>query len=162
MVERILLVPVLLSALGCGTVLFDPAGDSTPARMIERASPAPGEPLRVSQSPDGLFRIPALLDGAHARLVVDTGATRSVIGPNTLARIGAAPARVVRGGSLLTFSGEVPYRVVTVARVEIAGSTFGPVELAVIDHADTPDVIGQDLIGRMGTLSIENGQLTID
>lgn len=162
MVERILLVPVLLSALGCGTVLFDPAGDSTPARLIERAPPPAGAPVHVAQSPDGLFRLPATLDGAHARLVVDTGATRSVIGPATLARIGAAPAHATHGGTLLTFSGEVPYRVVTVRRVAIAGRAIGPVELAVIDQGETPDVIGQDLIRQLGTLSIAGGRLTID
>jgi aspartyl protease family protein len=161
MVERILLVPVLLSALGCGTVLFDPAGDSAPARMIERAPVSPGEPLQVRQSPDGLFRVPVDLDGATARLVVDTGATRSVIGPATLARLDAGSTGN-RGGTLLTFSGEVPYRVVTVARVAIAGRALGPVELAVIDRVGTPDVIGQDLLGRIGTLSIEGDRLTIE
>jgi len=161
MVERILLIPVLLSALGCGTVLFDPAGDSAPARMIERAPPAARDPLRVRQSPDGLFRVPARLDGADVRLVVDTGATRSVIGPGTLARIGTATAPAINGGSLLTFSGAVPYRVVVVQRVEIAGRALGPVELAVIDQPGTPDVIGQDLIRKLGILSIEGDQLSI-
>lgn len=163
MVERILLIPVLLSALGCGTVLFDPGGDSAPGRMIKRAPPEPGEPLKVRQSPDGLFRVPATIGGAEAKLVVDTGSTRSVIGPATLARIGPARVSVApQGGSLLTFNGAVPYRVVLVDRVEIGGRVLGPAELAVIDLPGTPDVIGQDLIRQLGSLSIESEQLSID
>ncbi len=167
MIERILLVPVMLSALGCGTMLFDPTGQSGPARVIAREPVVAGEPIAavepvvVRRSPDGLFRVPATINGTAVRLIVDTGATLSVIGPATLARIDDADGSSKTTGKLLTFSGEVPYRVVGVKRLDIANKAIDDAELAVIDQPGTPDVIGQDLIRLLGKVSIEEDRLTI-
>ena len=162
MIERILLVPVALSALGCGTMLFDPSGQSSPARMIAREATVTSAPVIVRRSPDGLFRMPATIDGAPVRLIVDTGATLSVIGPATLARIGNTREPGPITGKLLTFNGEVPFRMLAVKRLEIAGKPITGVQLAVIDRPGTPDVIGQDLIERLGTVSIDADRLTIN
>lgn len=162
MVERILLVPVLLSALGCGAVLFDPAEGTASARVVERIPVREQARINLRKSPDGLFRMPARLDGTPATLIVDTGSTRSVIARRTLQRIGAPNPPQASRGALLTFDGEVPYTLATIRRLEIAGQVIGPIEVAVIDGAQVPDVLGQDIIAQLGIISIAQDRMIID
>lgn len=166
MLERILLIPVLASALGCGAALFGSAPTPELETRLPPTRDTGGENvLSVTRSPDGLFRVPVVIGTASASFVVDTGASRTVVGQSTLARLTSGQPQgrdftSAPSGKLLTFSGTVPYRLVSVERMRIGTREFGPVSLAVIDHPHTPDVIGQDLIVRMGEVTIRGEELS--
>ncbi|QYU69075.1 retroviral-like aspartic protease family protein [Leptolyngbya sp. 15MV] len=128
---------------------------------------APGrDTLRVARSPDGLFRVPVVFGETNAPFVVDTGASRTVVSGATLARLAGGNVDqdhggTRAGGTLLTFSGEVPYRLVTVDRIRIGSRELGPAQVAVINRPHAPDVIGQDLIARMGEVTIRGAELSL-
>src|SRR5256885_9764213 len=122
-----------------------------------------------------LFRSPitveARLNGAALTLIVDTGADRTVISPDALARAGLAgqPGRPVE---VIGVTGSASATPVTLPLLDIAGTRIGP--LAVIVYAPpstlrrglTPDAIdgllGRDVLDAF-TLSVDtaSGRATL-
>jgi predicted aspartyl protease len=105
------------------------------------ASPSPGTvvPLPVG----GPIMVDALLNGVLLRLLLDTGADRTVISPIALSRAGidatrGAPFRISG------VTGSSPASLVSVPRLDIAGTQVGP--LGVVAFAVPGDVDG--LLGR--------------
>lgn len=92
----------------------------------------------------GPLVIDAWLNGVPLRLLLDTGADRTLIAPAAMAQAGfsvaEAPAVRIRG-----VTGDTVAPLVSVPRLDLAGTRVGPV--AVVVHAlTTPDVDG--LLGR--------------
>jgi hypothetical protein len=128
-------------------VIYTPTPTDEPA-----AAPAPGAVSVTAGSP---LLVDAHLNGMPLTLLVDTGATRTVIAPDVLARAGidAAQGRPVK---IVGVGGSAEGREVMVPRLEVAGTALGP--LGVLAH----DVPGLPVDGLLGRDVLDRFILTID
>jgi predicted aspartyl protease len=125
-----------------------------------RETPA-AEPRREVES--GLMRFrsgapvvaPVLINGVALRLMVDTGADRTVISPTAAARTGLAvdTGRAVR---IVGVAGSAMASEMPVAQMEVAGARVGPLRLIVLD---TPS---ESLDGLLGRDVLDYFTLTVD
>jgi hypothetical protein len=119
-------------------------------------APAPVAPAGVVVPyTGGPVVVDASLNGAPLRLVLDTGADRTLISPAAMARAGVdvTQGRVVHiqgvtGGAVATL--------VTVPRLDLAGTRVGPV--AVVVHT----LAGQSVDGLLGRDVLDAFTLTVD
>jgi predicted aspartyl protease len=126
-----------------------------------REAPAAAEPRRDGDR--GLMRFASgdpivaavALNGIGLRLMVDTGADRTVISPGAAARAGLA----VDGGRpvrVLGVTGSAMASELVVAQLEVAGTRVGPLRVIVLD---TP---GESLDGLLGRDVLDYFTLTVD
>jgi hypothetical protein len=117
-------------------------GAPTPGPIVEAPPPAPGG-VEIPYT-GGPLVVAAMLNGAALRLIVDTGADRTLISPAAMARAGLDPSAgtpvQIRG-----VTGEAPATLVSIPHLDLAGTRVGPV--AVIVHALAADGV-DGLLGR--------------
>ena len=99
---------------------------------------------------------PVLINGVALRLMVDTGADRTVISPAAAARTGLA----VDGGRSLRVigvTGSATANEMVVTHMEVAGARVGPVRVIVLDTpADSLDgLLGRDVLDFF-TLTVDS------
>ena len=120
------------------------------------AAPAPGGPPVAIRLPTGApVMVDALLNGVQLRLLVDTGADRTVISPAALGRAGYDTARgtPVR---ITGVTGSSTAMLVPVPQLDVAGAQVGP--LSVIAHA----VPGEGVDGLLGRDVLDAFTVTFD
>ncbi|HSF04183.1 MAG TPA: retropepsin-like aspartic protease [Methylomirabilota bacterium] len=132
-----------------------------------RPAPSPGPALeRGVMAPftaGGPINVAASLNGAPLVLMVDTGADRTVVSPDALARAGLAPApgRAVR---VLGVAGSATAGEALVERLELAGARVGPLPVIVLDVgvAGVDGLLGRDVLDHF-TLTVDaaRGQATL-
>ena len=128
-------------------------GSPTPGPELPVTSPAPAG--AVIPYGDGPLIIDASLNGVPLRLLVDTGADRTLISPTALARAGVdvttgTPVQI-RG-----VTGDAAATLVAVPRLDLAGTRVGP--LAVIAHA----LGGDSIDGLLGRDVLDSFTVTVD
>ena len=109
-----------------------------------QAAPAPGATIRYS--PGRPIMADVRINGStSARLIVDTGADRTMISPRALAAAGVSISRAVATGRIVgvTGSDQVPY--VLVDSLEVAGMRVGRMPVAAYDATGME---GDGLLGR--------------
>ena len=111
-----------------------PASDEPPPGT-GRLRFTPGQPIMVSARING---------GTPASLMLDTGATRTVINPKVLEAVGVSYSDALRG-SLRGVTGETQVLAVKIESIEVSGARYGP--LLVVSH-DTGFGHGDGLLGR--------------
>ena len=111
-----------------------PAVETVPVG-IGRVRFTPGQPIMVSVRING---------ATPATLMLDTGATRTVINPRVLEAIGVN-YRDAQRGTIRGVTGEAPVLAVRVESIEASGARSGP--LLVVSH-DTGFGQGDGLLGR--------------
>ena len=109
------------------------AATSSPG--VGRVRFTPGQPIMVSVRING---------ATPATLMLDTGATRTVINPRVLEAVGVS-YRDAQRGSIRGVTGEAPVLAVRVESIEASGARSGP--LLVVAH-DTGFGQGDGLLGR--------------
>jgi predicted aspartyl protease len=136
-----------------------------PAKHRARVEVLEASPREPVESPRIDFALPtsrgqaivaeAHLNGVPLTLLVDTGASRTVITPAVLGRAGidVSAGRPVR---ITGVGGAVRAVEVVVARLDVAGAQIGPLE--VVAH-DVPGLAADGLLGRD---VLEHFTLTID
>ncbi|HET7340575.1 MAG TPA: aspartyl protease family protein [Methylomirabilota bacterium] len=133
------------SATDIGSPTPGPVLPATPAVPPGAVIPYGGGPLVVDAS----------INGVPLRLVVDTGAERTLISPAALARAGldpsVGPAVHIRG-----VTGDATATLVSVPRLDVAGAQVGP--LAVIAHA----LQGESVDGLLGRDVLDGFTVTVD
>lgn len=109
---------------------------------------------------DGLFRIVARFDGKPEVMVIDTGATVTVLSSDVAARLGI-DARGGKGGTLRTAGGPMRYRRVMVGEISIGARTARNVRVAVVTGSMPHSLMGQDVISQLGPVTIDGGRLSL-
>jgi hypothetical protein len=127
-------------------------GAPTPGPVQE---PAPAPAGVVVPYTGGPVVVDASLNGTPLRLVLDTGADRTLISPAAMARAGVdvTQGRVVH---IQGVTGGVVAMLVTVPRLDLAGTRVGPV--AVVVHT----LAGQSVDGLLGRDVLDAFTLTVD
>lgn len=120
-----------------------PAAPAAPPRGA--AVPAGGGPIVVA----------AELNGAAVNLIVDTGADRTLLSPAAVARAGldATAGRPVR---IVGVTGGSEAREIVVSRLEVAGTSLGPVPVIVheVPAPGADGLLGRDLLDAF-TLTVD-------
>jgi hypothetical protein len=133
------------------TMTFPPHAPDAPARPTV-------EPTVIPFTPGGAIIVPALLNGVAVRLLVDTGADRTVIAPAVAARagVGETPGRSVQ---IVGVTGRATAMEGTVSTLDIAGTRLG--NFSVIVHeprlANADGLLGRDILDAF-TLTVDAGQ----
>jgi hypothetical protein len=112
-----------------------PAPPSGEASGGARISFTPGEPIMVSAR---------INDGGAVQLMLDTGASRTVISPAALTALGVSQ-RDARRGTIRGVTGEAEVLAVQVESIDVNGARHGP--LVVVSH-DAGLGRGDGLLGR--------------
>ena len=99
--------------------------------------------------------VEARLNGTVLRLMLDTGADRTVIAPAALVRAGIDP-RVGTPARITGVTGSAATTLVAVSRLDVAGAQVGP--LGVIAHA----VPGEGIDGLLGRDVLDAFRVTFD
>ncbi len=114
--------------------------------------PAPGAAIPLERV-GAAYVVSARLEDRHtARLVVDTGASVTVISPATARRLGVA-VRTDPPVTLRTANGTVSAGWAQVAQIEVGGRRSGP--LRVVVHDALPDLDGLLGMDFLGTFRLE-------
>jgi predicted aspartyl protease len=87
---------------------------------------------------------------APARLILDTGADRTLISPRALAAAGVSLSRTVATGKIVGVTGtdRLPY--VMIESLEVGGARVGPMPVGAYDmaDADADGLLGRDVLDR--------------
>jgi Aspartyl protease/Domain of unknown function (DUF4124) len=128
-------------------------GAPTPGPVL---APPPAAPVGVVVPySGGPVVIDASLNGVPLRLVLDTGADRTLISPAAMARAGVDVSRG-RVVDIQGVTGAAVAILVTVPRLDLAGTRVGPV--AVVVHT----LPGQSVDGLLGRDVLDAFTLTVD
>jgi aspartyl protease/uncharacterized protein DUF4124 len=126
-------------------------------------SPTPGSEEETTPEPSdvvipytgGPLIVDASLNGVSLRLLLDTGAERTLISPTAMARAGfnvaAGTSVQIRG-----VTGDATAIMVSVARLDVAGARVGPLE--VIVHT----LAGESVDGLLGRDVLDAFTVTVD
>jgi len=170
MVERPLFLAIVALAGGGAVLANRPAGDlglptaqfAEPARVADRATtPAlktKGAPLRIARAADGLFYLVARVNGTPVRFVVDTGASMVVLARRDAVSAGVATAP---GGAFETAGGATLMARGRIAALHLGGHAYREIDAAVADTDLRASLMGQNLLARLGTISMRGDWLEI-
>ena len=130
---------------GNAILLHEPAPPAASHAAAEAATP-PGVG-RITFTPGQPIMVTARLNGAGtANLMLDTGATRTLITPTVLTALGVS-FRDAERGSLRGVTGDAKVLAVKLDTVEVGGAAYGP--LMVVSHDAGFDMgRGDGLLGR--------------
>jgi aspartyl protease family protein len=120
---------------------------------------APGEKV-LWRADDGLFYLDAQVNGRPVRFLVDTGASIVVLSAADAARI--APSEAGEPAVLAdTAAGQREMRKVTLDQVIVAGRAASNVTAAVAGPELQVSLLGQNMIGYLGSVTIEGDRMTL-
>jgi len=115
------------------------------------------------------IRVTAVLQGLvrrRARLVLDTGASRTVLAPRLVEVIQARPAGHVSPVPIMTAGGMASAEQVRLTSVSLQGFTVGPVDVLCTPlptQLGAAGLLGLDILRHFNvTLDFEHGELTLE
>ncbi|WP_419809257.1 retropepsin-like aspartic protease family protein [Sphingomonas sp.] len=128
-------------------------------------APVPAEPVASSaylavKATDGLFRLGATRAGQSIELVVDTGATGTILTAADAQALGVG----TRGGEeieLLTANGIATMRRVELSGLVVAGRHLPTLRVAIAPAGLAHSLLGQDALSRLGRITIDHDRLEI-
>jgi hypothetical protein len=128
-------------------------GAPTPGPIV--APPPPATTAIEIPYTGGPMVVGASLNGVPLRLIVDTGADRTLISPAAMARAGFDPAHG-RPVQIRGVTGDAPATLVHVPRLDVGGTQVGPVNVVV--HA----LAGEGVDGLLGRDVLDAFTVTVD
>jgi len=137
------------------------------AELVAHAATAPaapsapaGAPHLVKRAADGMFYLAGSANDAPIRFLIDTGSSTTILTRSDAARLGldAAGAGSQRARTL---AGEVRIRRTQVRELRIAGKRFADVKLGVASDELGISLIGQDLLSRFDSITIERDRASL-
>lgn len=150
---------------GGGRPPFLPQGMPEPAVPTTPSDPAPPGDAVPLQRVGNLFIVEAtLLDTRRARLIVDTGASHTILSPAIARELGLPGQSGGQGVTVKTAGGPVQAEVVTLPLVQVGEAVAHNVLAGVFDIADVPPevdgLLGLTFLSRfLVTIDAEKGEL---
>lgn len=155
MLERVALLvisPLALASSSVSAWLGEQSNDMAPVRLSALEATAPASPITLRRGPDGLLHTRVVVNGRDIDMIVDTGATRSILSEADARRVFGS-ARGVSAGHIRTFTGTVPLQVKRADRVVLGGRTLRHVETGLVSGG-TDSVVGLDWLDLVGPVTI--------
>lgn len=166
----------LLSMMFAGAAIWTFGGEdllssNSPSAMLVFAGDTPAMPnqpivrategdarLTVERDRDGLFYVDAKVNEQPIRFLFDTGASRTVLTAADAKRVGLNHSRR-RGGTLTTASGTITTKKAHIAQLEVASHMIEDSEALIVDNALPVSLLGQDVLARMGSVTVTGDTL---
>lgn len=127
-----------------------------PASMSEHT-----ERARYMRADDGLFYVPATVNGKRVRFLLDTGANMVVLTPEDARRIGVEVGVDGATDSIETAAGRSSMDRVMLDQVHVAGQDVKRVEAAVVRDGLHVSLLGQNLLSRLGPITITRDHIQV-
>ncbi len=120
--------------------LAGPSSTDAAAGSTTRIPFTPGKPIMVSAKVNG---------GSTANLMLDTGASVTVINPRVLAGMGVGSAQAIRG-SVKGATGSAEVLFVPIQSIEVGSSRSGPLRVAAhdVDLSQGDGLLGRDFLDQ--------------
>lgn len=138
------------------------SADAAPARergFVRLGSADGGNTLW--REDDGLFYITARINGEVIRLIVDTGASFTVLSPEDARRVGVDPGAISFSERADTASGATPMARVVLANLEIGQNVASGVPAMVASGPLRTSLLGQNVLSRLESVTIEGDRMTL-
>lgn len=123
--------------------------------------PPPADGPRLVRSDDGFFYATVRINGHRMKLLVDTGASAIMLSTRDARRLGINVEGLAFDGHLQTSSGVAQMARVTLDRVTVAGQTFEDVPAMILPKDDGIGLMGQSMLARFHSISIEGDMLAL-
>lgn len=120
-----------------------------------------GRALAIRQSADGHYYVNVRVNGSEARLLVDTGATLTVLSKYQAERAGIFPSPSEYVASVRTASGIANAAPVRLNDLEIGDARFANVRALVMDTPANTSVLGVETLQRFKSYEFRDGVLTL-
>lgn len=120
-----------------------------------------GRGLAIRQSADGHYYVTARVNGSDVRLLVDTGATLTVLSKRQAERAGIFPAPAEYTANVRTASGIAKAAPVRLRDFEIGEARLHDVPALVMDTPADTSVLGIGTLQRFKSYEVRNGVLTL-
>lgn len=162
------IVAFVASLVSAGTVLVPGAFDKeAPARIVPDNSPTgPGisgrsvEPMRIQRAPDGLFYVPARVNGVSVRFLLDSGANMVILPRDIASQAGLDSSTGM--GRARTVGGMSEFQLSHARKIEASGWTLENVPVAVQLGNTTPPILGMNAMARLGRIVITHDELVFE
>lgn len=157
MLDRVVLVALTPLALAGGTAtswLQSSWHNAAPPSMAASGGTAAttANPLAIVRGSDGMLHTIVRINGVAVDMIVDTGASRTILSEEDARRVfGNRSGR--KGGRIRTLAGERDLHVRTAADVEIGRRSLGALDTATVEGGEV-SVIGLDWLGLVGPVTI--------
>jgi aspartyl protease family protein len=124
--------------------------------MIEHPGPA-----TYTRADDGLFYVPAMVNGKQVRFLLDTGANMVVLTPEDARRIGVDVGSDGTSDNIETAAGRSSMDRVMLDQVHVAGQNVKRVEAAVVRNGLQVSLLGQNVLARLGPITMTRDQIQV-
>ncbi len=138
-----------------------PTPVETRADDRDRDSRDEGRALAIRQSSDGHYYVAARINGGDARLLVDTGATYTVLSKSLAGRAGIFPAASEYALSVRTANGIAKAAPVRLRELEIGDARLENIRALVMDTPGDTSVLGIDTLQQFRSYEFRDGVLTL-
>lgn len=120
-----------------------------------------GEMTDVERAKDGLFYVDVLINGQSIRFLVDTGANMVVLTGADAARLGIQARVNPFGPQMSTAGGQAPMAWARLDHVQLAGREMRDLKAAVVPSGLPVSLMGQNMLSRLGSVTIEGDRLRL-
>lgn len=110
---------------------------------------------------DGLFYIDARINGTPVKLIVDTGASMTVLSPEDARRVGVDSSSTGPAETAETAGGSSRMSRVTLASMEVGPTSVNGVSAVVASQPLAFSLLGQNWLSRMGSVTIEGDRMIL-
>lgn len=138
------------------TVWHRVAGEVSPKHEVRT-----DRSVTVFRARDGHFYVTAWVDGARMNLLVDTGATTTVLRRSDATKAGLYPDRLTYNVRVHTGNGVVMAARTTIAKLEIGDAKFANVPVLVSRSPSNISVLGMSALGRFNSYEVTGDRLKL-
>jgi predicted aspartyl protease len=116
-------------------------------------------PVIVRRAADQLFYVDVLLGTRPVTMVVDTGATRTMVSTAALGLAAGEVAATPKAGMMRTLSGQMAYHRLPATDLTVGSRTIRHAQIGVFDSDRQIAVLGQDVLAQLGPVVIDGDWL---
>lgn len=156
----------ILGLTSAGLILPQPTvadmGMTSTAQVEASGATAISAGTEITRSPDGLFYVTAIVNGAPVRFVVDTGSTIVVLTPEDARRIGLGPGSDNFTAKALTANGRAAIARVRLDEVIVGTTRREAIDAAVVGKDLHVSLLGQSLLSRLNSVTIQANRMVLN
>lgn len=110
---------------------------------------------------DGLFYVEAQINGVSVRLIVDTGASMTVLSPDDARRVGLEPEAATATEVAQTANGTSRMARIRLDSVQVGQTSAANVSAVVASQPMESSLLGQNWLSRMDSVTIQGDRMTL-
>ena len=159
MIKQPRLLPLALALLATLPSAAIAASPEPADRIAAVAAAGADEGMEIARAKDGMFYVQAEINGQKIRFLVDTGANVVVLNGADAARLGIQAEADLFGPQMATAGGSAPMAWAKLDRVRLAGREATGVKAAVVKSGLPVSLLGQNMLSKLASVTIEGDRL---